>query len=405
MNIALLHYSSPPVVGGVESVIGHHARLMKAAGHEVRVIAGRGEQTIPGVQFKRLPLADSRHPDVLEVKSELDTGRVPDKFSALVSEIRAALLPLIADINILIAHNVCSLNKNLALTAALHESFEQGHPGRLVLWHHDLAWTTPRYQAELHPDYPWDLLKTAWPGAIQVVVSAARRDDLAGLMQINRDQIKIVPNGIDISGFLDLSADTLQFIDKLKLLNTNPLILLPVRITTRKNIELAIRIMSSVREKFPDARLLVTGPLGPHNPANRAYFDRLTSLRDELELRGVVSFLAELTSEFVPDRVITDLYRLADALLLPSREEGFGLPILEAGLTGIPVFCTDIPALKELGGAHVSYFSPDEKPEKAAELILNYLQTSPVFGLRAAVRKEFNWERVYADKIAPLLAA
>jgi glycosyltransferase involved in cell wall biosynthesis len=274
-----------------------------------------------------------------------------------------------------------------------------------VLWHHDLAWTTPRYQAELHPGYPWNLLKTAWPGAIQVVVSAARRDDLAGLMQINRDKIKIVPNGMDIPGFLNLSAETLEYIDKLKLFNANPLILLPVRITTRKNIELAIRIMRPVCEKFPQARLLVTGPLGPHNPANRDYFDKLTSLRDELGLHSVVFFLAELTSDFVPDRVITDLYRLADALLLPSREEGFGLPILEAGLTGIPVFCTDIPALKELGGAHVSYFSPDEKPEKAAELILNYLQTSPVFGLREAVRKEFTWERVYADRIAPLLAA
>ncbi len=405
MNIALLHYSAPPVVGGVESVIGHHGRLMNAAGHEVRVIAGRGEQSIPGVRFERLPLADSRHPDILEVKSELDAGRLPKKFPALVSEIKTALLPLIADIDILIAHNVCSLNKNLALTTALHDSFEQGHPGRLVLWHHDLAWTTPRYQAELHPGHPWDLLKTSWPGAIQVVVSAARRDDLAGLMQIDRETIAVVPNGIDIPGFLNLSSETLPFVNELKLLNANPLILLPVRITTRKNIELGIRIMGHVREKLPEACLLVTGPLGPHNPANRAYFERLTALRDELKLRGVVLFLAELTSEFIPDRVITDLYRLADALLLPSREEGFGLPILEAGLSGIPVFCTDIPALKELGGDQGFYFSPDEKPEKAADMIIKYLLGSRVYGLRTTVRKGYSWERVYTDKIAPILAS
>jgi glycosyltransferase involved in cell wall biosynthesis len=404
MKIALLHYSAPPVVGGVESVIGHHGRLMNAAGHEVRVIAGRGEQTLPAVRFNRLPMADSRHPDILEVKSELDAGRVPKKFTALVSGIKTDLLPLIADIDILIVHNVCSLNKNLVLTAALRESFDPRQPRRLVIWHHDLAWTTPRYQAELHPGYPWDLLKTAWPGAKQVVISAARADDLAGLMQLSRDKITVVPNGIDIPGFLNLSAGTLEYIDQLKLLNANPLILLPVRITTRKNIELAIRIMKPVCAKFPEARLLVTGPLGPHNPANRAYFEKLTSLRDELELRGAVHFLAELTREFIPDRIISDLYRLADALLLPSREEGFGLPILEAGLSGIPVFCTDIPALKELGGDHVYYFSPDAKPDKAADLIIKYFLNSQVFGLRAAVRKGFTWQRVYEDKIAPILA-
>jgi hypothetical protein len=35
MKIALMHYSSPPVVGGVESVLAHHARLMKKDGHDV----------------------------------------------------------------------------------------------------------------------------------------------------------------------------------------------------------------------------------------------------------------------------------------------------------------------------------------------------------------------------------
>ena len=50
MNIAILHYSVPPVVGGVESVIAHHARLMSADGHAVRLIAARGdalEEQIP----------------------------------------------------------------------------------------------------------------------------------------------------------------------------------------------------------------------------------------------------------------------------------------------------------------------------------------------------------------------
>ena len=59
-NVALLHYSAPPIVGGVESVLGHHARLMAGAGHQVQIVAGRGEQTDPHIPFIHLPLADSR---------------------------------------------------------------------------------------------------------------------------------------------------------------------------------------------------------------------------------------------------------------------------------------------------------------------------------------------------------
>ena len=47
MKIAILHYSAPPVIGGVESVLAHHAKLMVSAGHEVQVIAGIGKNYEP----------------------------------------------------------------------------------------------------------------------------------------------------------------------------------------------------------------------------------------------------------------------------------------------------------------------------------------------------------------------
>ena len=46
-RVALLHYAAPPVIGGVESVVGQHARLMADAGHQVCIVAGRGERTDP----------------------------------------------------------------------------------------------------------------------------------------------------------------------------------------------------------------------------------------------------------------------------------------------------------------------------------------------------------------------
>ena len=402
-NIALIHYSAPPVVGGVESVIGHQARLMTEGGHAVCVIAGRGEPFDPRVRFEKVPLVDSRHADILQVKSELDRGKVPDRFQVLVLEIMRDLESALDGSDILIAHNVCSLNKNLPLTAALRQFTKKHKRIQSLLWHHDLAWTTPRYRAELHDGFPWDLLKQAWPGVRQVTVSEARRAELAALQKIAQDQILVVPNGIDAQEFLNLDEQTRKLIRQMDLAGASPILLLPVRITPRKNIELALETLAEIRKAFPEARLVVTGPLGPHNPANQNYFDSLLTLRKKLGLNEAAHFLAELTSEFLPDRVIADFYRMADALFYPSREEGFGIPVLEAGLAGVPVFCADIPPLKDLGGDHAIYFSPDAPPDQVAAKIVGSLKTSRVFGLRSAVRKNYSWERVYAQKIAPLL--
>ena len=401
-KVALLHYSAPPVVGGVESVLGQHARLMAHDGHQVRIIAGRGSQTDPRIPFIHLPLVDSRHPDVLALKAELDAGRVPPSFPELVDSLTIELNKVLDDTDALFAHNVCSLHKNLALTAAVRNLVGRG-PLRIVVWHHDLAWTTPRYRDELHDGYPWDLLRQPWPGVKHVTVSEMRRQELAELFQLNEEEIAVVPNGVDLAAFHKLEGQTRDYIKQLDLLSASPLLLLPVRITPRKNIELALRVCANLLKYFPSTKLVVTGPLGPHNPANVDYFDRLAAMRQELGLEKVVCFLAELTTEYISDPVIADFYHLADALFLPSREEGFGIPILEAGLAALPIFCADIPPLRSLGGSDVTYFSPDADPVELANRIVNHISFDPVFRMRTRMRRQFSWEHIYAREIAPLL--
>jgi glycosyltransferase involved in cell wall biosynthesis len=273
----------------------------------------------------------------------------------------------------------------------------------MILWHHDLAWTTPRYRQELHAGYPWDLLRQAWTGVKQVTISEMRQRELADLFGIHPDDIEVVPNGLDIARFHKLEEQTRQYVEQLGLLRAAPLLLLPVRITPRKNIELALRLCASLLDYFPETRLVVTGPLGPHNPANVDYFARLTALRRELGLEKVVCFLAELTPEYIPGEVISDFYHLADALFMPSREEGFGIPILEAALTGLPIFCSDIPPLRSVAGSHAVYFSPDADPHELARIVAEFLAINPMFQMRACVRNEYTWERIYTRTIAPLL--
>ena len=401
-KIALLHYSAPPIVGGVESVLGHHARLMADAGHQVQIIAGRGEQADPRVPIVHLPLADSRHPEVLAIKAELDAGHLPPDFAKLTDSITATFNEILNDVDVLFAHNVCSLNKNLALTAAVRNLANYSHL-RIILWHHDLAWTTPRYRAELHDGYPWDLLRQAWPGVRQVTISAMRQQELAELFQIDEDNIEVIPNGVDVADFHKLEKQTREYVKQLDLLSASPLLLLPVRITPRKNIELALHVCAFLIEHFPELKLVVTGPLGPHNPSNVTYFEKLIALRKELGLINSLVFLAELTAEYISDEIVSDFYHLADALFLPSLEEGFGIPILEAGLANLPIFCSDIPPLRNLGSSYVNYFSPNDDPERIAHTIVNHLSSNPAFRLRTNVREQFTWEGIYTQRIAPLL--
>lgn len=403
MRIALLHYAAQPIIGGVESVIGHHAKLMTDAGHQVRIVAGRGEQVDPLIEFFRIPILDSRHAGVLEIKAELDSGKVPEVFDKYVVQLASELQPAITNMDVVIAHNICSLNKNLILTAGINKLHKERVIKHLILWHHDLAWTTSRYRPELHDGYPWDLLRTDWPGVINVTISESRQSELAGLLGIPHSQIALIPNGIDIARFLKLEPQTIEFVKQLSLLASSPLLLLPVRITPRKNIEFGLRILAALRKYFPHPSLVVTGPLGAHNPANINYFKRLLALRKDLGVADCAVFIAELTPEFLPDEVIADFYRIADGLLLPSLEEGFGLPLIEAGLTGLPVFCSDIEPLRKLGGEDALYFSLDTDPDQVAKLIRNYFASNLPFELRLRVRNQYTWEGVYLEKIAPLL--
>jgi glycosyltransferase involved in cell wall biosynthesis len=402
-SIALLHYSVPPVVGGVESVIGHHARLLADAGYRVRLLAGRGESSDPRIEFIPIPLLDSMDGEILAAKKVLDRGEIPAQFDALVGRILVELSRHTRDIDVLIAHNVASLHKNLPLTAALKEFLGASPALKGVLWHHDLAWTTPRYRSELYDGYPWSLLRQPWPGVKQVVVSRLRQKELADLLGLPAEEIVVVPNGVDLARFLKLEPITCQWLASLPLLDAAPLLLLPVRITRRKNIELALRVLASLKNRFPAARLVITGPLGPHNPANLAYFDRLRALRSELGLEGQVFFLAEQAQQYLPDAVVADFYRLADALLFPSREEGFGIPILEAGLAGIPIFCSDIAPLRELVGENGWYFSPDDSAESVADLLYNHLLADHAFSMRFKTRQTYSWEQVFRLYIDPLL--
>ncbi len=79
------------------------------------------------------------------------------------------------------------------------------------------------------------------------------------------------------------------------------------------------------------------------------------------------------------------------------------MPILEAGLIGMPIFSTEVPAVTEIGAEDVIKFSPSAAPERVAELLLNWAQTSPTQRLRQRIRQNFTWGAIFHHQILPLL--
>jgi glycosyltransferase involved in cell wall biosynthesis len=403
MKVILLHYAAPPVVGGVETVLARQAELLVRAGHQVEILAGRGASWDPRIPVHVLPELDSRHPQVLSLKKDLDRGVIPAEFETLTARLTGELHRLLAHTDWLIAHNVASLHKNLALTVALRRFADA--PGRtgVILWHHDFAWTGKRYEKELHPGYPWNLLRTAWPGVRQVTISEARRVEMSHLFGLPPEQIRVVANGVDVETFLALRPETRALFERLKLGAAQPLLLAPVRLTRRKNLEFGLHIMAQLVRRSPDARWVITGPLGAHNPENLAYYRSLRQLRNELGLQDAVTFLAEIQPEGLSDAQISDLYRAADALLLTSQEEGFGLPVIEAGLTRLVIFTSDLAPLRALGGEWAHYFALDEDPAAVADRLSACLAQDSAYQLRAHIRTNYSWDAIYTHQIAPLL--
>ena len=404
-TIHILHYAGPPTIGGVEITIAHHARLLTERGFRVQVIAGQGRAFHPKVSFLQIPEAGSRHPEVLAVGEELAAGKVTPRFESLRARLREALRAAVSPQDVFIVHNALTLHKNLPLTAALHDLAAAGY--RLIGWCHDFAWLDELYIPKLHSGFPWDLLRTPWPNTRYVVVSEHRRGQLARLLGIAEDEIAVVPPGVAPEQLLRLSPLTRRLADKLGLWKAEPLLLLPARITRRKNIQFAIRVVAALRDHFPNPNLVVTGPPGPHNPTNAAYLAQLRSLRAELGLENSVHFLYEHGEGGEPllidDAMMAEWYALADALLFPSLREGFGMPVLEAGLVRLPVLAADIPPVRESAGDTATLFDPQGDPAETAARIAERLRSDPIYRLHRRVLNHFTWDAIIDNLVIPLL--
>ena len=140
MRVAILHYSLPPVVGGVETVIHAHAGMLLKAGIPVTLIAGAGEESAlpPGADFIQIPEMDSRHPRLVQISQQLESGVVPADFVPLTALLERSLLLALGSVDTVMVHNIFTKHFNIPLTAALirvldRESSGTVSPGAMIL--------------------------------------------------------------------------------------------------------------------------------------------------------------------------------------------------------------------------------------------------------------------------------
>ncbi|MEZ4769318.1 MAG: glycosyltransferase family 4 protein [Caldilineales bacterium] len=407
---AILHYSAPPVVGGVEAVMLAHARTFTEAGLPVTVIAGRGDQAaLPaGVALAALPEIDSRHPQIMAASAQLADGQIPASFDELPGRLAAALRPLLEPVDALIVHNVFTKQFNLPLTAALDRLLDDGTIRRCIAWCHDFAWTSPRSRADVHPGYPWDLLRTMRDDVTYVVVSRERQATLAGLYGCAEDEIHVVYNGVDPQELLGLAPAGADLIARIGLLEADLVLLMPVRVTVAKNIELALEVVAALKHHVDRPLLVLTGPPDPHDSESMAYFHSLQDRRAALGVEDEVRFVFESgpdpdTPYLIDAAVVGDLFRVSDVMFMPSHREGFGMPVLEAGLAGVPVVATGVPAAREIGADDVTLFGLDESPRRIAQRIVARVEGDPVCRLRRLIRQQYTWQAIFQRDILPLL--
>lgn len=179
-----------------------------------------------------------------------------------------------------------------------------------------------------------------------------------------------------------------------------PVLLFVGRIQPLKGPEIAVRTLAELRRD--DALLLVVG--GASGLEGAAELERLVTLADSLGVGAQVRFVPPQ-----PHHILSTYYRAADAVVVPSRSESFGLVALEAAACGVPVVASAVGGLLTLiDHGETGYLVPDRDPVTFAHYlheIIDHPSHAAALGRRGAERaRRYTWSfaaarlrRLYAD--------
>ncbi len=143
-----------------------------------------------------------------------------------------------------------------------------------------------------------------------------------------------------------------------RLRSQGPILLFPAMTLNHKNHHFLFEAFADAVRREPDLQLVCVGAIGRDHEKIRA---RASWVSPRIHMLG-----------YVTKGDLDALYRAADALVFPSRFEGFGLPILEAQHYGVPVISSNATALGEVAGGGAVLLDPDDRSAWADTMVARF---------------------------------
>jgi len=205
----------------------------------------------------------------------------------------------------------------------------------------------PAYAAMLRLQLP-RLIATAKK---VVAVSRAVADEVAGVFEVSADRLTVASPGI-ADAFR--SGDRAAARSDLALDVDRPVVAALLDPTPRKNSDQVAKLLSEVQRERPDVQVVVAGGGRVAAFATMAQTAQMAQLTPAVG-SGKYTTLGFVNLGPVDDTRLATMYRAADIFVSLSAGEGFGLPVVEAAVSGAAVVSTNVPSLVEHapGGAIV----------------------------------------------------
>jgi glycosyltransferase involved in cell wall biosynthesis len=216
-------------------------------------------------------------------------------------------------------------------------------------------------------------------------VSKTMKDELKMLYKIPDSKIDVVPNGI-VSKKFERDVDVEEIKRKYNISSLEPMILFIGRLTRQKGPDLLIGAMPKVLKNNPTAKLVVVG--------GGVMEKRLKIMAKKLNLENSIEFIG-----YAPQDEYLDLLNSCDMVCIPSRNEPFGLVLLEAWSAGRPVVASDVGGL----GENIENFKTGVMVSPLSDSIsegINYLLNNPTEMQKIGsagfkmVETGFSWENI-----------
>jgi len=186
-----------------------------------------------------------------------------------------------------------------------------------------------------------------------IAISKQTQQDIIDYWNIPKDKIRLVYQDCHPQFYTEYSYAQKQIIAAKYNLPPN-YILYVGTIEQRKNLNTIVKALASLPDKY---NLVAIGKF-------TSYMQEVSNEVSRLGLSNRVYFIHN--SNF---RDIPAIYQQAEVFVFPSMFEGFGIPVLEALNSKIPVITSNISSLPEVGGPHTIYINPTDSSELVQALL------------------------------------